>query len=272
MAKINIVQIQKIENEMIKETIDILKRNNITFYMCCGSVLGTIRHGGPIPWDTDMDILIPVSMLEKARDCLEKELSDRFCIDDIRNNKKYTNLFPRVALRATSSNTIHIDLFPLMGLPDDRDEQLKVCKILSRKQKIFIHYKRMREVVSHPNAIKLFIAKLIEIFCSPFSKKELTRQYYKILTKYPYESANFVMNACGHYGAKNIFEKDVFGTPVWKKYCDSEVPIPEKWDFYLRRYYKEYMQFPPKEEIDPWLSFEMEIADEDYERIKEDIK
>ena len=272
MARINIAQIQKIENEMLKETIEILKRNNITFYMCCGSVLGTIRHKGPIPWDTDMDILIPVSMLEKARDCLEKELSDRFCIDDLKNNKKYTNLFPRVAMPATSSNTLHIDLFPLMGLPDDRDEQLKICKILSKRQKVFICYKRMREVVSHPNAVKLFLARMIEIFCSPFSKKELTRQYYKILTKYPYESADYVMYACGHYGSKNIFEKDVFGTPVWKKYCDIEVPIPEKWDFYLRRYYKDYMQLPPKEERDFWLSFEMEIDDKDFERIKDDIK
>lgn len=272
MARINIAQIQKIENEMLKETTEILNRNDIVFYMCCGSVLGTIRHKGPIPWDTDMDILIPVSMLEKARDCLEKELSDRFCIDDLKNNKKYTNLFPRVAMPATSSNTLHIDLFPLMGLPDDRDEQLKICKILSKRQKVFICYKRMREVVSHPNAVKLFLARMIEIFCSPFSKKELTRQYYKILKKYPYESANYAMNACGHYGSKNIFEKDVFGAPVWKKYCDIEVPIPEKWDFYLKRYYKDYMQLPPKEERDFWLSFEMEIDDKDFERIKDDIK
>ncbi len=272
MAKINITQIQKIENEMLKETIEILGRNGITFYMCCGSVLGAVRHGGPIPWDTDMDILIPFNMLEKARNCLEAELSDRFCIDDLRNNNKYTNLFPRVAMPHTSSNTLHIDLFPLIGLPDDKDEQLKICKVLSKRQKTFIRYKRMREVVSHPNPIKLFIARMIEIFCSPFSKKELTRQYHKILAKIPYDEANYVMNACGHYGAKNIFEKSVFGNPEWKQYCDFEAPVPEKWDFYLRRYYKEYMNLPPQEERDRWLSFELEIDDKDFEAIKDVIK
>ena len=271
MAIIDIEQMHRIEKTMLKETIDILIRNNITFYMCCGSVLGTIRHGGPIPWDADTDILVPYNLLEKARNCLEAELSDRFCIDDLRNNKKYTNLFPRVAMPHTSSNTLHIDLFPLMGLPDDPDEQLKICKVLTKRQKVFIRYKRMREVVSHPNAIKLFIARMIEVFCSPFSKKELTRQYHKILAKYPYDEAGFAMNACGHYGAKNIFSKDVFGTPVWKPYCDFEVPIPEKWDFYLRRYYKEYMNLPPKEERDFWLSYKMEIDDRDFEKIKDVI-
>ena len=268
MTKINIEQIQKIENEMLKETIEILNRNNITFYMCCGSVLGTIRHGGPIPWDTDMDILIPSSLLEKARTCLEKELSDRFCIDDLRNNKDYSNLFPRVAMPSTSSNTLHIDLFPLMGMPDIRRKQQKIIKNLTRRQKVFIRYKAMRKCISHPNAIKLFIARMIEIFCSPFSKKELTRQYYKIVNKYPYESADYIMNACGNC----VFEKDVFGTPEWKEYCDLKAPIPEKWDLYLRTCYGDYMQLPPQEERDYWLSYQLEIDDKDFERIKDYIK
>ena len=269
MAIINITQIQKIENEMLKEIIDIFVRNNITFYMCCGSVLGTIRHGGPIPWDTDMDIMIPFNMFEKARDCLEAELSDRFCIDDLRNNKKYSNPFPRVAMPRTSSNTLHVDLFPLVGVSDNKEKRIKICRKLTHRQKVFVRYKRMRSVISHPNAIKTFVARMIEIFCSPFSKKELTRQHYKMLAKYPYDGSRLVMDACGAYKEKFVFKKEVFGTPEWKPYCDFEVPVPENWDYYLRRYYNEYMNFPPKEERDFWLSFTLEIDDKDFEKIKD---
>lgn len=269
MVKINIEQIQKIENEMLKETIDILSRNEITFFMCCGSVLGTIRHAGPIPWDTDMDILIPFPMLEKARTCLENELSDRFCIDDFRNNKQFRNLFPRVAMPHTCSNTLHIDLFPLMGLPDDEEEQLKLCAKLMKKQKIFERYKHYRKTICHPNIIKNTIGKAIEMFCSPFTKAQIYQQYYKLVSEYPFDTANFVMNACGHYGSKNILKKEVFGTPEWKPYCDFFVPIPEQWDFYLKRYYKDYMQFPPEEERNYWLSFKLYIDERDYEAIKD---
>ena len=80
------------------------------------------------------------------------------------------------------------------------------------------------------------------------------------------------MNGCGHYGAKNIFKKEVFGTPVWKPYLDIEAPIPEKWDFYLRRYYKEYMEFPPEEERNFWLSFELPIDERDYESVRDIIE
>ncbi len=272
MARINIKQIQLIENEMLKETIDILGKNGITFYMCCGSVLGTIRHMGPIPWDTDMDILIPLPQLEEARNCLEKGLSNRFCIDDLKNNKDYKNLFPRVAMPHTSSDTLHIDLFPIMGLPEDTAIQLKICKEINRRQEVFIRRKHMRSVIAHPNLMKNIIGRLIEIFCSPYTKKQLTRQYYELISKYDYENSKYVMNACGHYGSKNIFVKEVFGLPVLKPYCDFEVPIPEQWDFYLRRYYKDYMKFPPEDEIKFWLNFKLDIDDRDYSIVKDIIE
>ncbi len=271
MMKINIQQIQAIENEMLKETVEIFKRNHITFFMCGGSVLGTIRHSGPIPWDTDMDIMIPLSMIDKAKQCLKNELSDRFCIDDLEENKNYKNLFPRVAMPHTSSDTLHIDLFPIMGLPDSEEQRLAICRKLMKKQRVFLYYKHMRYNIAHPTPIKNLIGRMIEIFCSPFSKKQLKKQFYKIVNRYPFEKFAYAMHTCGHNGEKNIFAKSVFGTPQWKPYCDIEVPIPEQWDFYLRRYYKEYMNFPPEEERKFWLKFELDIDERDYEKIKDVI-
>ena len=60
--------------------------------------------------------------------------------------------------------------------------------------------------------------------------------------------------------------------PELKKYCDISVPVPEQWDFYLRRYYKEYMNLPPKEEQERGLAFEYQISDVDYDLIKEVIE
>jgi lipopolysaccharide cholinephosphotransferase len=33
-------------------------KNNISYYSCAGTTLGTIRHGGIIPWDDDIDLQI----------------------------------------------------------------------------------------------------------------------------------------------------------------------------------------------------------------------
>ena len=268
MITIDIKQIQLIENEMLKETLEILGRHNITFYMCCGSVLGAIRHHGSIPWDTDMDVLIPFNQLEAARTCLEKELSNRFCIDDLKKNKGYKNFFPRVAMPYTSSDTLHIDLFPLMGLPDNRKEQLKLCKKIKKYQHVMIKLKHMRQNIAHPTPVKMIIARGIELFCSPFNKKQLYSRYYRMISRVDYDDATYVMNACGHYGEKNIFEKKVFGNPENVPYCDVKVPIPEQWDVYLKRYYKDYMKLPPEEERNFWMNFKMEIDERDYRAVE----
>ncbi|MBO5007456.1 MAG: LicD family protein [Clostridia bacterium] len=267
--KIDIKKIQQIESAMLKETVSILNNNNITFYMFGGSVLGTVRHKGAIPWDTDMDIIIPLPQLNKAKKLLRENLSDRFILTDLDDDPKYKNLFPRVALAHTSPDTLHIDIFPLIGLPNGYEAQRKLCKYLLKKQKTFVIYKNMRFNIANPNSVKLFIGKMIEIFCSPFSRKQLRKQYYKILNRYPYETAEYVMNACGHNGEKNIVKKDVFGNAVLFDYEDIKVPIPEQWDWYLKHYYSDYMSFPPEEEIKPWLSFTLDIDDSDYETVKE---
>ncbi len=272
MKTINVKQIQAIETEMLKETVEIFKRNNIDYFMCAGSVLGTIRHGGPIPWDTDLDLMIPLSMTDKAKQCLKNELSDRFCIDDLDVNKGYKNLFPRVAMPNTPSDTLHIDLFPVMGLPDGDNEGIAICNTLMKKQKVFLRYKHYRCNIAHPTPLKNFIGRLVEIFCSPFTKKQLKKRFYKIVNKYPFEDHAYAMHVCGHYGTKNIFKKEVFGTPVWKEYNGVSVPVPEQWDFYLRRYYKEYMELPPEEERNRWYAFTLEIDDRDYEKIKDVIE
>lgn len=272
MVRINIAQSQIIETEMLKETAKILKDNGIVFYMAYGSALGTVRHHGPIPWDADTDILVPINLLDKARECLKNNLSDRFRLQELENDKGYKLLFPRVALPNSNSDQIHVDVFPLIGLPDDPKKQVAISNELDRRLFTFMVRKHLRQNIVHPSPIKNFIGRCVELFCPPISKKQLKKQYYKILNKYPYEDAKYVTSAGACYGVKNIMEKSVYGTPVMMDYCGFSVPLPEQWEFYLTKYYKEYMNFPPESEQKKGLSFETDIADEDYEKLRDVIE
>lgn len=49
-------EVQRIDSELLKQIDDICKKNSIQYYLLYGTLLGAVRHRGPIPWDDDVDI------------------------------------------------------------------------------------------------------------------------------------------------------------------------------------------------------------------------
>ena len=48
----------KLKFPLFKEFLSYLEKNNITYFLTGGTLLGCIRHGKRIPWDDDFDIFI----------------------------------------------------------------------------------------------------------------------------------------------------------------------------------------------------------------------
>jgi lipopolysaccharide cholinephosphotransferase len=64
-------------------TLDILlvldelcRKNNIQYYIAYGTVLGAVRHGGFIPWDDDIDIMVLGDDYERFQEVCKEQLPD----------------------------------------------------------------------------------------------------------------------------------------------------------------------------------------------------
>ena len=53
--------------EMLIFLDDICKKNDISYFIAFGTLLGAVRHGGFIPWDDDMDVYINDRDMKKLR-------------------------------------------------------------------------------------------------------------------------------------------------------------------------------------------------------------
>ena len=62
---------QKLVSSLLKELNEICEREGISYFLYGGCLIGAVRHGGYIPWDDDIDIVMTSKDLEK----LEKAIS-----------------------------------------------------------------------------------------------------------------------------------------------------------------------------------------------------
>ena len=58
-------EVQQIALGILKEIDRICKEQGLKYTLAYGTLIGTIRHGGFIPWDDDIDIMMPRPDFEK---------------------------------------------------------------------------------------------------------------------------------------------------------------------------------------------------------------
>ena len=66
-----LVDIQEIEYRMLKYVTDFIDKNELTYFLAFGTLLGAVRHQGFIPWDDDVDLWMPRNDFDRLYELLE---------------------------------------------------------------------------------------------------------------------------------------------------------------------------------------------------------
>jgi len=117
--------------EMYKDILYICEKKQVTVFLGGGSALGAVRHGGFIPWDDDMDLMISRKDIRIFIDAFAKEFHEKYEISSPLGNTPYTDVVPRIYKKGTllqnlfdksklTPSGIFIDLTIMEYVPESR--------------------------------------------------------------------------------------------------------------------------------------------------------
>lgn len=230
------------------------KDNNIKYYIAGGTVIGAARHQGFIPWDDDIDIVLPRDDYERLLRLFTKKIDHYVLESPYSGANDYLYSFSKLYDTNTTlierkqkeiKRGIYIDIFPLDGIGNT---QADVNHNFSKYYKLYsLFLARTCAVRSGRSKIKnlsVILAQLIPSFI--INNSRLAKTIDEIASKYG-SDMKYVGNLMGAYGKKEIVKKELFGSPTLYKFESIEVFGPEKIDEYLTYIYGDWRKLPPLE-------------------------
>ncbi len=239
--------------DMLRWFHDLCVENNLRYYAIGGTMLGTARHQGFIPWDDDVDVGMPHEDIEKLRDIISRNASDRYAFE-APETEATDYFYPFYKLYDTSTtlveNTkyaikrgIYIDIFPLDGTGDTLEESEKNCKKV-----MFLKNLLMAKVGGFRKGRKFYKNLVVAIFrLIPVNDKKILHRLVAQCKKIKWDDSAWGGNLVGAWGMREIMPREIMGTPKLYKFENIEIYGVQKSDEYLTKMYGDWRKLPPEE-------------------------
>lgn len=258
MNDVQFEEIKKIELEILQEFIRICEKLNLRWYGGYGTALGAQRHKGFIPWDDDIDVLLPRKDYEIFCKSAQKYMKENYFLQTDKTDPEYIQTFAKIRRSDTTfleiasadkeiNHGIYIDVFPLDGYPTNKFEEL----MFKYKRVIYDCYIYQNGDRSALSGFRKWIVSIHHLICGKLSGREALEKKNKLVSRVDYDKAQIVSCMVEDYPKRESVPKEYFGEGKIVKFENINIVVPEELDKYLTHLYGDYMKYPPVEERKP---------------------
>ena len=249
-------ELQLVELEMLHDLKVICEKHGLRYFLDYGNLLGAVRHGGFIPWDDDIDVVMPYRDYCKFLSVAGEEFGDKYFLQTSETDENYYRSYARMRKNNTTFmdtyNTkwdIHhgvwLDIFPLVEI--NPGLEFKVKKLIMQ--------------LSNYMLMDNFFRIHIDEFEQKLGKAGagLVTMFHKLPRSFRVKLKNWLQKPI--FSAKNkkgvavvwmaistYYPPDIYAGTVEIPFENENFAVPVKYREKLEIAYGDYMELPPVEQ------------------------
>ena len=250
MREVTIEESRKIQLDILIHFDKWCNQHKLHYSIGEGTLIGAVRHQGFIPWDDDIDLLMPRYDFDKFVELYDGE----YRLISLRTEKRWWSCYVRLTDERTIVNFnnpkhnfhgLWISILPIDNYPDDQNKWI----VAQKKLNVYFTIGKIKDSYWTENTsfVKNLTKYLLKSFFLPVSYNFIGRKCQRILNSFSdKESKRKGLLACLWLGYW-VYDASVFSNYTEVEFEGRRFSAWENYDAYLRGQYGDYMQLPPEE-------------------------
>lgn len=247
--------VKAVQLQMLREFDRICRENDLSYCAAYGTLLGTVRHKGFIPWDDDLDLMMPRGDFDKLIKIAHLVLEEPYCLQTEENDECFYGGYAKLRNSMTTgleprnqgqncNQGIWIDILPLDDVLEDEEEKRLQYQRIQYYQRLLLKKiyseRRIWGISEQEEEWYLKTSRM-------FTKAELCEALHETYTCYGTRISDKVAVLSRIRPDTEIPEYDRadFEFLIKGKFEDMEIPIPVGYEACLKKEYGEgYLLYP----------------------------
>ncbi len=242
----------------LSELKKICERHNITYFASGGTLLGAVRHNGFIPWDDDLDVVMPYEDYLHFCDVAPNELSDSYFFQNYQTEEGYGPGMSRIRNCSSTCCTsyeldmvtenyncgVFIDIFPLFGI------EKSALRLTAQKFSIYFwllaiagYEKKRKALLTHKWWKTINPVILWWEFISLFMSHQLVSKKFLNACAMAKDYDRVGLLSFSKFNQKWIWKKEWYQESVTLPFEYTSIVCPKEYDLILKQQFGDYMKF-----------------------------
>lgn len=272
MKQLSSEQLRKVEIAILDDVASFCDEYHLRYYLGGGTLLGAIRHDGFIPWDDDIDIIMPRPDYIKFHNLFNQRYKSGKSIYRINSLLTDPDWYSTAAeiedtrtirfnntLSCKNEGGVSIDVFPMDGAPSGKITRrifwlinniaARIATLSFQSFTVSRHFddedKKYKTLRKYIRTLIKFIAILPARCMKPL---HLNQWVTNRAMKYDIDKSSFIgVSTFPHYGYRECIKNDHFLQITKHLFEGKYYNIPMDYDTYLSNIYGDYMKPPSYE-------------------------